>query len=152
MKKINWRGVFISGLIVGTADILCAFANANIQRGTKPGFVLEYIASGVFGNSAFGGGLSTQLAGLLFHFLIAFGLTLAFFVLRPASAAKIFTGIMYGCFAWVITNLVIVPLSAVGAPKKPFDPWQAALNAGILVIAIGIPLAFLEPYFRKKGN
>lgn len=150
MQKINWRGVLISGLIVGTADILCACINANIQRGTKPGLVLEYIASGALGAKAFGGGLGMQLAGLLFHFIIAYALTIVFFLLRPSSAMKIFTGIMYGCFAWVITNLLIVPLSDV--PKSPFKPWKEAINAGILILAIGIPLAYLEPYFRKKNN
>lgn len=152
MNKINWRGVLASGLIVGTADILCACINANVQRGTKPGIVLEYVASGVYGSSAFGGGLGIQLMGLLFHFIIAYALTITFFLLKPASGLKIFTGIMYGCFAWVITNLVIVPLSSVGAPKKPFDQWQAALAAGILIVAIGIPLAYLEPYFRKQKS
>lgn len=152
MGKINWRGVLISGLIVGTADILCACINANIQNNLKPGFILEYIASGVFGAKAFGGGLGMQLAGLLFHFIIAYALTVVFFLLRPSSAMKIFTGIVYGCFAWVITNLVIVPLSEIPLPKRPFDPWQAALNAGILIVAIGIPLAYLEPYFRKKRS
>lgn len=152
MGKINWRGVLISGLIVGTADILCACINASIQRGTKPGLVLEYIASGALGAKAFGGGLGMQLAGLLFHFIIAYALTIVFFLLRPASAMKIFTGIVYGCFAWVITNLLIVPLSEIPLPKRPFDPWQAALNAGILILAIGIPLAYLEPYFRKKRS
>ncbi|HRH60078.1 MAG TPA: hypothetical protein PL045_05880 [Chitinophagaceae bacterium] len=46
-------------------------------------------------------------------------------------------------------NLIVVPLS--NSPKFPFDAARAAIAASILIVCIGIPLAFMAKS-NKKGN
>lgn len=63
-----------AGLIVGTLDILSAFIYYFIKTGQKNVFnVLKYIASGIFGKETSSGGSSMIIAGLVLHYIIAFG-------------------------------------------------------------------------------
>src|ERR1043166_6809794 len=77
-KTIAWVG-----LLAGSLDILSAFVQAYLVRGTKPVVVLQYIASAAVGKTAFSGGWEMPLLGLLFHFIIAYSFTALFFVIFP---------------------------------------------------------------------
>lgn len=149
VKTILW-----AGLLVGTLDILCAFANAAIN-GVRPVRVLLYVASGVFGKAAFSGGAFTAICGLLFHFMIAYGCTIFFFWLYPRmkwmSKNNWVTGIVYALFVWIVTNLIIVPLS--NTPPGAFHIERALLAWAILIIAIGWPLAWIaQRFFYSKAK
>ncbi len=72
-----------AGLLAGTLDISAACIHAYLLRGTTPVQVLRYVASGVWGTDAFQGGTGIALQGLLFHFIIAFGWTVLFFLAYP---------------------------------------------------------------------
>src|SRR3954469_14134630 len=75
--------ILYSGLLVGTLDILSAFLYYYIITGNNPVRIFPYIASGVFGKSAFSGSNNMIIAGILFHYLIAFIFTIVFFLLNP---------------------------------------------------------------------
>ncbi len=77
--KISLKTILISGLLVGTLDILSAFVDVYISSGKNSLVVLNYIASAAIGKTAFAGGVGIQLLGLLFHFIIAFLFTVLFF-------------------------------------------------------------------------
>jgi len=143
-----------AGLLVGTLDIAAAFANTWISSGTAPDVVLKFIASGVFGREeAFAGGWGMAAMGLLFHYLIAFSFTLFFFWIFPKVKTWIpnwvLLGVLYGILVWVVMNRLVVPLS--NTPKGPFNLQSALINAAILIVCIGLPLAFMASR-QKVGS
>jgi hypothetical protein len=143
MKNPDVLPILKAGLLAGLLDILAAFATFYIKTGKNPVIILKFIASGVFGNTAFSGGLEMAGLGLLFHFVIAF-LFAAIFVLvariLPETSVKLPAGILYGLFIWLVMNLIVVPLS--GAPKQSFHLPDAILNAAILIICVGLPISY----------
>jgi len=68
------KKVLLSGLLVGTLDILAAFVDVYINNG-KPLGVLNYIATGAFGKTDFTASNAGAVTGLLFHYIIAFAFT-----------------------------------------------------------------------------
>ena len=137
---------FKAGLIVGILDITAACIQYFINTGKGPADVLKFVASGAFGKAAFTDGITMPLLGLLFHFIIAFGFTFFFFWLTNKFPqllhTKLITGIAYGIFIWTIMNMIVVRLS--NTPKFPFHPTKALMATGILIICVGIPLAYLR--------
>lgn len=143
-----------AGLIVGTLDILSAFTYYFIMSGkSNVLIVLKYVASGFFGVRALTGGADMMLAGLLFHYFIAFTFTIVFFLIYPRIPALIkaplLTGIVYGLIIWAIMNLIVVPQSNVN--HRPFNLNNAIINALILIVMIGIPLSYMaRAYFGRR--
>ena len=110
----------------------------------NPVNVLRFISSGVFGKSAFEPENSMMpIWGLGFHYLIALGFTLIFFLAYPQlpflRGRKYQVGIMYGIFVWLVMNMVVVPLSRT--PVLPFKPLNSLIGILILIAAIGIPIS-----------
>jgi hypothetical protein len=144
-----------AGLLVGTLDIAAAGLHYTVKTGGKPPWpVLQFIASGLFGPAAFGGGMPMMLAGLLLHYCIAFAFTAFFYWafgrLRRYAINKIWLGVGYGLFVWAVMNLVVVPLSRT--PPQPFAVDNAILNIVILIVCMGIPLAVLANSFYGQKN
>ena len=150
-KSIFSFHVLKAGLFVGTLDILAALLHYFIKTNKDPLPVLKFIASGVFGKEAFTGGNSMYTWGLVFHFIIAIAFTIFFFwvysIVPSLFKYRLLTGIIYGLFVWAVMQFIVLPLS--NAPKMAFRPLNAMLAAAILVICIGIPLAFLA---GKRNN
>lgn len=144
-KSIFSFHVLKAGLLVGTLDILAAFLHYFIKTNKDPLPVLKFIASGIFGKEAFTGGNSMYTWGLVFHFIIAIAFTFFFFwiysIFPSLFKYRLLTGIVYGLFIWAVMQFIVLPLS--NAPKMAFRPLNAMLAAAILIICIGIPLAFL---------
>lgn len=147
------KAVVQAWLIVGTLDILAAIIQTLLAGGSITR-LMQYIASGVFGPSAFEGGMLYATLGLAFHYVIAFGWTLLFFMvysrLSFAPNHRVLTGIGYGIFVWFMMNRVVLQLSNV----KPgaFDPARATMAAAVLIVAIGLPLSFLARRYFSEGN
>lgn len=139
LKTILW-----AGLLVGALDITAAFIQTMVY-GRNPVRVLNFIASGVFGKEALAGDGSFAFYGLVFHFCIAMGWTIIFFLIYPRmkflSKNRILTGVGYGFFIWVMMNRIVLPLSNV--PRGPFRITGAIIGIGILIVAIGLPLSFI---------
>ncbi|WP_078014041.1 hypothetical protein [Hymenobacter sp. CRA2] len=141
--------------MAGTLDIVTAIIVFGVLRGTAtPVQILQSVASGVLGPAAYQGGASSALLGLGLHYLIALIWTTLFVtaarawpVLRRHWARS---GVLYGAAVWALMNLVVVPLSQV--PPRPLTPVGIALNLGILVLMIGLPIAYLTRRFYGAGN
>ena len=149
-KTIAW-----AGFLVGLLDISGAFINFTISYHRNPVRVLYFIASGVWGKSAFSGNPLMAFYGLILHFIIAYLFTVFFFLIYPCvpilSRNRIVTGIGYGLFIWLVMNLIVVPLS--NTQKSGFDLVSSLIGAGILILAIGIPLSFIAAgYYVGKNN
>lgn len=148
------KTILITGLIAGSLDILAACTDYYIKTGKGPDDVLRFIASGIFGNNAFTGTTLMIWFGLLFHFIIAFALTIFFFIVYPKikllQINVILTAIIFGIASWLITNLIIVPLSNTSIPFKLSNALKAAL---ILIFTIGIPLSIIfRNFYKSHGN
>jgi uncharacterized membrane protein YagU involved in acid resistance len=155
IKKIPIKIILLSGLLVGTLDIIAACTSFYITTGKNPVGVLNYVASGIIGNDAFAGATAIALLGLLCHYIIALSFTFFFFWLYSKtnllSKNRIVTAVVYGLFMWVVTTIIVAPLSNV--PHTPLSAikFSKALKAiGILVFMIGLPLSFIAYNFFKK--
>jgi hypothetical protein len=145
MSKL-YSSIIKAGLIAGTLDILAAITNYYLRSGKGPEGVFRFIASGAFGRAAFTGGTEYIIAGLLFHYLIAFGFAILFFLIYPkirhwVSSYIVITGLVYGLIAWCIMNLIVIPSSKT--PALPFNLQQMIIGMLFLMCFIGLPIAIV---------
>lgn len=136
-------------LLAGTLDISSALIWVAMRSGKSPVPVFNYIASAVFGQAAYTGGMPMIIAGLFFHYVIALIFTLVLFLLYTRIHRfiknKIAVGILFGLFTWAVMNLVVVPLTRIKA--RPFNTTNAIINSVILMLAIGIPVSLVAHHY-----
>jgi len=112
------RAILWGGLVAGVLDAVDGVIAFGTQ-GLNPIQVLQYIASGALGKSAFQGGAATAALGAAFHFTIAWVAAAVFvyasrrvqFLKRQALPA----GLLYGAAVYFFMNYLVLPLSAVAA-------------------------------------
>ena len=145
------KTIIYAGLLAGALDILAAFTDYYIATGKGPEGVLRFIASGAFGKDAFTGTTTMIWFGLFFHFIIAFALTIFFFIVYPKIKLLqiniILTAVIFAIVSWAVTNLIIVPLS--NTPAIPFKLISALKAFVILIFTIGFPLAIIFRNFYR---
>jgi hypothetical protein len=139
------NAVLWAWLVAGTLDIAAAiifYANASSAQTVR---LLQGIASGVLGDTAFAGGLETAVLGLGLHYSIALIWTLLFFVflgrLRRLPTNRVVIGLAYGVVIWMVMNLVVLPLSNVR--HAPIHVSQALVGAVILMLCVGLPISMI---------
>lgn len=146
------RAILLGGLIAGTLDISYACIYSYLMRGTPPSRILQSVASGVLGASAFTGGSKTAVLGLVFHFLLATGAAAVYYLasrpLRILVTRAIICGPLYGVGVYLFMNFVVLPLSAI--PFKMAYPWPTLIT-GILIhmLGIGLPIALVVRKYSK---
>ena len=138
------RALLLGTLVVGVLDILDAFIFFSL-RGAAPIRILQSIASGVLGRSAYQGGTWTALLGLALHFVVAFCMVsvycMATRVMPWLHRRPLLYGAFYGVLAYVGMNYVVLPLSAAAVGSRP-PPTPVLIN-GLLIhmLGVGIPSA-----------
>jgi uncharacterized membrane protein YagU involved in acid resistance len=141
-------------LVAGSLDITAACIQAYATNGTTPDIILKYIASGVFGKDAFEGGYGIMTMGLLFHFIIAFAITVVFFLLYPKLKFLhhkiLLNSLLIALIAWAVTTRIIIPLSEI----KPgvFNLKKAVIAVGILFVCIGLPISVMAKWYYIKAT
>ena len=137
------RAIAVTGLIVGTMDIISAIIIV-LWRGSTVTRLLQFIASGLLGPQAFQGGTATAILGLALHFLIAFTLVAVFYAARRSVGFvrqhAISSGIIYGLIVYAVMNLVVLPLSAA-RPRHSLT--GDLIQIGIHMFVIGLPTSLL---------
>ena len=148
------KTIFRAGFIAGILDISAAMVTYMIMvPGKNPVNILNYVASGVFGKeTAYAGGLTMSLLGLIFHFVIAFIWAILFFLIYPyfnkLVKNKWVAGILYGILVWIIMTRVVVPLS--NTPKNPFKLSSAIIGVVTIIICIGIPISLIADHYYRQ--
>lgn len=147
------RAVAFTGLVAGTCDITAAIIiNCVLAGKMKITTLLQAIASGVFGKKAFEGGIEMALYGLTFHYLIALIFTILYFLLFPYVTVlrryRLFSGLLYGFFAWLVMNLLVLPLSNV-APQR-LHLGSSITGIAVLMVMLGLPIAFMTAAWYSK--
>ena len=147
--------ILFGGLIAGTLDISYACIYSYIRRGTRPIVILESVASGALGQSAFTGGMKTAVLGLGFHFLIALTAASVYYlasrVLRFMITYAVICGIAFGVCVYLVMNLVVLPLSRIPF-KVPMSsyPWPSLIGGFLIhMFGIGLPIALSVRKFSK---
>jgi len=136
------QAILWGGLIAGVLDATDGVIAYGIQ-GLNPIQVLQYIASGMLGKSAFTGGLAAAAVGALLHFFIAFVVATVYVLAsRQINALKtqpVPIGLLFGAAVYLVMTYLVLPHSAV-APS-PFS-LPMFLN-GIIghALFVGLPIA-----------
>jgi hypothetical protein len=137
------RPVVFAGLVVGVLDIAAAIIMA-VSRGSTPTRLLQFIASGLLGRSAFDGGLATAALGLALHFAISLAVVAVFYIarskLRLLRDKPVLGGIAYGALVFAVMNLVVLPLSAARV-RHALVP--DLIQLAIHMFIIGLPTSLL---------
>lgn len=124
-------------------DITCAIIMA-VLRGSTPMRLLQFVASGLLGRSAFEGGVATAAVGAVIHFAIAFAVVAAFYVARQYIAVArewpVVSGLTYGLIVFAVMNLIVLPLSAA-RPRHALVP--DLIQIAIHMFIIGLPTSLL---------
>jgi hypothetical protein len=137
----------IGGLITGMLHFI-------VQIGIVFGLILktpiisslQYVASGVMGDTAFTGGLATALLGLVLDFIMTM-IMAGVFILSvdriPLLRRHVIPGsILYGFVVFIVMNLIVLPLSA--APALPAPPLWLLIELVLQhILLIGLPLGLL---------
>jgi len=146
------RRVLIGTLIVGVLDITEVIVFYAF-RGVEPARVLQGVAAGLLGRSAFRGGWPVALLGLAIHFTIALVVVTIYHAgVRQLAAARaagsllpamtrhpLIAGALYGLAVYAVMNYIVLPLSATGPPSRSWPIVANLLFAHI--VCVGIPTA-----------
>ena len=156
MRRTFFASALTAGLIAGTLDIIAACINAYIKTDTAPIQVLKGVASGAFDPTTFSNGTLLAVCGLLIHFFIAISFTFFFFLLAKQFPSLIKypipIGILYGILVWGTMRFIILPYVSRLNPKPIVGKeaiTNAVINAGIIVVCVGIPVVLLARRYVK---
>jgi hypothetical protein len=144
------ESVALSGFLAGVLDI-SATATVMAARGGSVKRLLQFVASGAFGPSAFDGDKRTAGIGLLLHFLIA-GIAAAIYYAisrsMPISLNRpLLFGTLYGIAVHLVMSRIVVPLSR--APKRDFSIGAFLTQLVIHVFCVGLPIALAQSYLPR---
>ena len=137
-----------------TGGIISGVLHLLIQQGIVFGLILktpiinqlQFVASGLMGESAFAGGLATALLGLILDFIMI-TIMAGVFILsvdrtRLLRRNVIVGSILYGFGVFIVMNLIVLPLSA--APPLPAPPLWLGIELVLQhILLIGLPLGIL---------
>jgi hypothetical protein len=137
-----------AGLLAGTTNLIAAGA---IFGGTLT-HGLQLIASGLLGEWAFKGGRETAVLGAGLHY----GISIAAAGLYCALALRrrwwrdhwLIGGAVFGVIAYLVMNLVVVPLS--NAPNPDFSPVIVGKELVAHTVMFGIPIAGIVALFLRR--
>jgi hypothetical protein len=140
------RGILLGTLIVGVLDALDAIVVFGLRSGVAPDRIFRGIAAGVVGPAARAGGAGTAVFGVALHFTVAFGIVATFVLLSrqvPALRRRPWlVGPIYGLAVFAVMNLVVIPMSAIGASPQ-FDTLGLVNGLAIHVFGVGLPAALV---------
>jgi hypothetical protein len=130
------RAILIGGLVAGALDIAFACTFAYVRAGVPPAAVGRFIASGLLGSAAKGGGAAIVALGFALHFVIALGAATVFVLasrkIRLMTEQPFVAGPIFGVCVYLVMNFVVRPLSLV-------PPWKWN--------AVGVPLDLASHVF-----
>ena len=136
----------LGGLTVGVLDGLDAIVFFGLRNGVGPVRIFKGIAGGLLGGeAATAGGWPTALLGVVLHLTVATTIVAVFVLVSrrfPVLTERPFLwGPLYGIAAYVVMNLVVLPLSALHGTGVPSALPVLANGLLIHIIAVGTPSA-----------
>ena len=140
-----FKTVLLTGLFVGTTDIVSAFITVWVKNGKFASLLFHYIAGGLLGlDKSMQGGNGVAFLGLFFHYFIACSFTLFFFWIfkhvKLLSFNKYLVGMLYAVFVNLMMEQVILRLTPIQA--KPFNLEVTFISWVVLGVVFGIPIVY----------
>jgi uncharacterized membrane protein YagU involved in acid resistance len=136
--------ISIAGLLSGVLDLTATSTLVRRTQGIPLKRLLQRIASGALGPSAFEGGKKTATAGLFFHFLISFTAAFVYYAGSRRLALLIdhplLSGVLYGAAVHLVMNRIVLPLSAAAIP---FSVKAFLTQLVIHILFVGLPIALV---------
>lgn len=150
-----FKSVLLTGLFVGTTDLISAYITQWIKTGNFADKMLHYIAGGALGlETSMQGGNWVAFLGLFFHYFIAMSFTLFFYWIFPKikflSFNKYLIGMLYAVFVAQAMNLIILPLTPL--PSGEFNLGSALIGWYTLGVVFGVPLVYNVYRFYDVGR
>lgn len=142
--------IFWGGLLAGIFDIAQAFIGFGFL-GARPFRILQHIAGGVFGARSMQMGSTSAALGLVFHFTIAFGAAIVYYlasrVLRVMVEHAVVCGVIYGELVFLFMYFVVLPLTPLG----PAHFNTATYITGPIghTVLVGLPIALCVRRFAR---
>jgi hypothetical protein len=147
--------ILLGGLIAGAFDITYACVFFGLRNHVTPIRILQSVARGALGQSAFQGGLKTAALGLFFHFLIALTAATVYVfasrALRFMITHAVVCGILYGLCVYLFMYGIVMRVSAIHSTTLPWSyPWAVLIpNLLIHMVGIGLPIALVARRYSK---
>lgn len=142
--------IFWGGLLAGIGDITQAFVGFGFL-GAKPFRILQHIAGGVFGPRSMQMGWTSAALGLAFHFTIAFGAAVVYYlasrVLRVMVERAVVCGLIYGELVFLFMYFVVLPLTPLGPAH--FNVVTYITGPIGHTILVGLPIALCVRRFAR---
>jgi hypothetical protein len=152
MRTCALRSIGLVTLIVGTLDILSAFA-FGAASDVGPGQILRYVASGPFGRGMRQGGVPEAVVGLAVHFILMAIMVAVFFgIVRRARLARSslpWVGILYGLLIYGVMYWLVLPARFGGWPET--DLWNVSTALFSHIVCVGLPMGFLAKWLIPAG-
>lgn len=158
MKRSFFASALTAGLVAGALNITGACISAYLKTDTSPIQVLQYIGSGAVDPRTISSPALLALLGLVLHFFIAISFTFLFFIFAKQIPALVKypvpAGILYGIFVWAAMRFVILT-NFSRHTQRPIESTEAiknaAIAAGILILCVGIPVAFFARKYVRAN-
>lgn len=148
LPAILWGGLFSGALDIAAALIVYG------AMGLRPVLLLQGIASGLLGPSAFSGGMSTALLGFFFEFVISTGAAAVYVFLSRFLGflirRTVLAGPLYGIVVYFFMQLVVLPLSRYAHHR--FSLLTTLVGIAIHMVCVGPPIAFAARHFAPAPN
>jgi hypothetical protein len=140
------KTILLAWITAGCLDLLAAITVYSlIMHRVTTMRLLQGIARGALGHSAYEGGIATALAGVGFHFVIAFCFTVFYFLIFPyipfLKKQRVISGLLYGIFVWCAMNLAVLPLMKIAPLPTKLD--SIIRGTVILMFCIGLPISLI---------
>lgn len=143
----------VATLLAGTLDIVAACVLA-AGAGLTPAFVLQFVASGPFGDRALGSAAFVPV-GLLVHYAIMACMVGAYLALAPRLPLvlrhPIPAGLAYGLVLWFVMYCIVRPLRWEQLPP-PTDPKAIAAQWFCHLVLVGIPIALVAARYLRAAR
>lgn len=150
------RAIALTGLVIGVVGGIDFPTFFYLTLHEAPLATYQYIASGLLGPSAFAGGYTTALLGILIHFVISF-VVAAVFILAVSQmsflrrAPWVFVaGLVYGAAVNMFMSMAVLPYSA--APKMSASMMLIVHGLVADALFVGLPVAFAVWYTARPNN
>ncbi len=152
-KKLSaFQTIFISGLVVTILDTIAASTVFYLWFGLNPVQVIQFIASSIYGPTAFDGSGSKIVAGLIIHIGTSYGIAIVYFYAYPRfkflRGYTVAGGLLYGLIFWLVMNLFIIPSTNI--QPSPFNLSLTLTSIAWHMALVGLPAALITKMYYKK--
>ena len=161
-KPRAFEAILYGWLAVGILDMCDAYFFFGFYYNISFFRVFQGVAAGLYGREAArAGGISTGLQGLALHFVVAFGVSLVFYLLctqfKFLYRQPFIWGPIYGIGVNFFMQYVVIPFSAIPATAADrFAPlvfdWPFVNSIVGHALLIGLPLALINNWSAKRNR